>query len=631
MFRMLLIAIALLAPLGQTVNGQGLPKTIVFDSSRELSETRIALKEVPGQVPSDWAGFEALVLEMRASSPQRFDLRIYSGQDAAGKPRYSRVRLHPYPDVWIRAAIPVALLAEAPKTGHDMAAVGNRSRLGYFLGLWGPFVPLNAVDSIAFVMEQPIGSPKLEIRSIALAKTSPGDAVLEGAPVIDKFGQYAHGDWPGKVASLDQLQESWRTEEKKLSPGDFDYCSYGGYKSTKAEATGFFRVQQIDGKWWFVDPDGHLFLSVGSDVIQPFNATRTSGREHLFAELPPPSPNGPQGREGDRGASFFAWNLVRRFGDTWTTQWIDLTVRRMESWGLNTVANWSDQRLWDARRKPYVIPLRGWLTEIGYLGLPDVYSEEFARVADERARQQCAPRKDDPWLLGYFLANEPPFPQKELQTVELILAGAETSTKAELKKWLAAGDTAERRKQFIDKAFERYIEVTSAAVRKYDPNHLNLGMRSGGSPTEAEIKVAKAFDVYSVNIYNSQVSPERMKRISDLTGKPVVIGEFHFGTPGRGLAASLVQVRDQKERGVAYRYYVEQAFAMPEMIGTHWFQWADQPATGRFDGENYNIGLVDVTDRPYAEMIEALKATHARLLKVHRGEVQAFSTKAAVK
>jgi hypothetical protein len=41
---------------------------------------------------------------------------------------------------------------------------------------------------------------------------------------------------------------------------------------------------------------------------------------------------------------------------------------------------------------------------------------------------------------------------------------------------------------------------------------------------------------------------------------------------------------------------------------------------GRFDGENYNIGLVDVTDQPYRELIEAAKATHWRILLVHQGK-----------
>ena len=68
---------------------------------------------------------------------------------------------------------------------------------------------------------------------------------------------------------------------------------------------------------------------------------------------------------------------------------------------------------------------------------------------------------------------------------------------------------------------------------------------------------------------------------------------------------------------------------MPELVGTHYFQWADQPSTGRFDGENDNIGLVDVTDRPYPELVEALKETHRRVLGLHSGELQHFPDRPA--
>jgi hypothetical protein len=613
-------------PLGAEPRSAGrsvLPTTITFDSSLATSATRLALVDLGEGFPRDWSGFEALVLEVRASSPQRIHLKVYARGGEAGKERFSRILFHPYPKVWLRAAIPVSLLAQAPATGNDMAAVGNRSRVGYFLGLWGPFVPLADVEAIGFEMEKPIGSPTLEVRSIRLEKTSPGDAVLDGLPLVDELGQYVHDTWPGKARSVEELRKAWAEEEQALAPGDFGLCRYGGYAGTKAEATGFFRVEKRDGRWWLVDPDGHLFLSQGADVIRPEMTTPAAGREAFFRERPPQEVLPARERDGDRGVSFLTWNLLRRFGADWPARWIDITVRRMDAWGLNTVANWSDERLWEAKRRPYVIPLASWLTgEVSYLGLPDVYSEAFAKEADERARRQCAPRRDDPWLLGYFPANEPPFPQKELQTVELILAGPDTATRAALRKWLAAGDTDGRRKEFVGDAFARYVAITSEAVKRHDPNHLNLGMRSGGRPTAAEIRAARAFDVYSVNIYDDEVGTERVRQIAELTGKPVLIGEFHFGTPGRGMAASLVQVRDQRERARAYRYYVENALAMPELVGTHYFQWADQPSTGRFDGENYNIGLVDVTDRPYPDLVEALKETHRRLFRLHSGELQ---------
>jgi hypothetical protein len=104
----------------------------------------------------------------------------------------------------------------------------------------------------------------------------------------------------------------------------------------------------------------------------------------------------------------------------------------------------------------------------------------------------------------------------------------------------------------------------------------------------------------------------------------MLIGEFHFGVPADGLGAGLVQTASQAERAKGYRYYVEQAAALPGFVGAHWFQWADEPVLGRMDGENYNIGFVDCTDRPYPELVEAAKATHKRLYDVHAGTVLPF-------
>jgi hypothetical protein len=303
----------------------------------------------------------------------------------------------------------------------------------------------------------------------------------------------------------------------------------------------------------------------------------------------------------------------------------------MEDWGLNTIGCWSDPVLWDTHRKPYLVFLRGWGMRGGFLGMPDVYSDDWPEMVDKAAAEQCAPRKDDPYLLGYFIGNEPPWPGREALVVDIILDGEPSAIQSEAKKFLAAGDTPERRKAFVYKAFERFVDVINAAVRKHDPNHLNLGLRFGGhAPPTEMLETSRGFDVYSMNSYRYSLDPDVIQRIYDVTGLPIIIGEFHFGVPQNGLAAGLVQVSSREQRGVAYRYYVEQAAALPALVGTSWFQWVDQSVTGRMDGENYNIGLVDVTDRPYPEMVDAMKATHKRLYEVHSGLVPPFDQRAQV-
>lgn len=595
------------------------PQRVVFEGTQ--SEHKWALKDLDPNLPPDWTGYDFLVLEMKASSPQRFFLTFYSSD------RVQRRQMQPLANVWIRASVPLQYYRAPNRAGFDLASVGKVPRNSFWISTGGVFGPLNAVEAIGVTMEAPLGKPTLEIRSVRLSKEDPGSDILDKKPVVDEFGQWMPADWPGKIKSLEQLKKEWAAEDNSLHAGDFGYCKYGGYLNTKAKATGFFRVEQVDGRWWFVDPDGHLFFSTSSTGLGAGGGeSRLASREDYFTALPPVDLTPVAGRRPQTG--FYAWNLERRHGEGSDTKWIDLAIRRLESWGMNTIGNWSDSRLWDTHKKAYVVNLRGWGMETGYMGMPDVFSDEFPKIADKAAAEQCAPRKDDPYLLGYFIANEPPWPGRESLVVDIILERPPSAIQREAKAFLAEGDTPERRKQFVYRAFDKYLEVINAAIKRHDPNHLNLGLRFGGSapPTEM-LRASKSFDVYSMNVYATSVNPNVMEEIYKTTGRPILVGEFHFGVPGRGLAAGLVQVRDQAERGAAYRYYVEQAAAFPAFIGSSWFQWVDQPTTGRMDGENYNIGLVDVTDRPYRELIEAMKTTHRRLQSVHAGTTAPFDVK----
>ena len=621
LFSAFVLPLAVPAPLAAA--GSPTPVRRVVFAGATL-EQKWSLAELNPELPADWTGYNYLVLELKASSPQRFNLSLFSGD------KVQRRQMQPLPNVWIRAAVPLQYFRQPNRAGHDLASVGKVPRNSFWISTGGTYGPLDAVTALGVSMQSPLSDPSLEIRSVRLAAEDPGSDVLEGKPVVDEFGQWRPVDWPGKVKDLAELRRAWAAEESGWRPGDFGLGRYGGYLATQAKATGFFRVEQVGGRWWFVDPEGHLFFSSAvTGIGSGAGESRIKGREDYFAAQPPKEAAG-LGR-GSAGG-FYSWNLVRRHGAEVPTKWVDLALRRLDGWGLNTIGNWSSSRLWEAGRKAYQVNLGGWGMSTGYLGMPDVYAEEFIKVADRDAAAQCAPRRNDPWVLGYFIANEPAWPGRESFVVDLILERPASAIQREAKAWLAAGDTPERRRQFIYRAFDKFLEVTMAAIRRHDPNHLILGVRFGGHKMAPEmLRACRVFDVYSLNVYANQVDPKMLAEIHQATGRPMVIGEFHFGVPGRGLAPGLVQVRDQAERGVAYRYYVEQAAAFPAVIGTSWFQWVDQPCTGRMDGENYNIGLVDVTDRPYPELIDALRATHRRLHAVHAGTTPPFATKAQLR
>ncbi len=599
-------------------------ETKVATLSSASDKTEWTLKELNSDLPSDWSSYSYLTLEFRSSTAQRFELRIVTTNGTR------HVGILPFQNTWIRAALPLAYFEKSDQQGTDLASLGNKSRVGYWMNLSHEHGPLNAVRGIEISIHEPLGAATIEIRSVRLDKESPGDAVLDTRPLVDEFGQWIGADWPGKAKNLDDLKLDWADEEKSLNSSQFDVCPYGGFKSTKAKATGFFRVEKIDGHWWFVDPDGHLFFSTGADGTTTWMGTRTDGRDSVFTSLPPANLRPPSYRANQGPlASFYTWNLVRRFGTNYSAPWVDLTLRRMDAWGFNTIANWSDPRLWDAKRKPYVIILHGWNTDTGsYMGMPDVFSDDFPKRADAAAAEQCASRANDPWLLGYFIGNEPPWPGREGEIAAAILAGPANATQRELKTFLANSDTPERRREFVNRCVEYYFDVINAAIHKHDSNHLNLGIRFGNRPSEEMLRASHGFDVFSMNSYAYEVNQGTLDLAYRITGKPILIGEFHFGTPGHGMAAGLVQCANQEERGVAYRYYVEHAAANPAVIGAHWFEWIDEPNTGRFDGENYNIGLVDVTDRPYTSLIQAAQLTHARLLDVHSGKVPPVDRKA---
>ncbi len=614
---------------GLFASAHAAPQKATF--ATDVSTVQWPLADLDPALPGNWQDFEFLVVEFRASSSQRFELGLVGPAATVSK------RIHPLANVWVRASIPLRFFRQGLGDADELASTVNQPRNSYWINIEaGGHGPVDEVRAISLTMRYPAHATTVEIRKVSLSKTDAGDAVLDGAtPVIDDYGQYVHADWPGKARSTADLARDWSAEQRMLVPRNVQACRYGGFPDARRKATGFFRVEKIGDRWWLVDPEGCRFWSAGVNGAgsEP-PRTRILGRDKLFASIPTAAQFPAPGADPDPlrdPVSFYVANLQRRFGDDWRTPAAQLTARRMRAWGLNTAYG---TELNDALaatptlRQAYVYPLRGWqMVEGAIMGMPDVYSPAFADRVQREAQQQLGERSNDPWMIGYFIGNEPPWPARESELVDRVLAGPASALQQRFKAEIARGDSPQKRKDLVHAAFTRYLEIVNAAVKRADPNHLNLGIRFGGTPPDDVIALARGFDVYSMNKYRWAPPKDFIDRVYAITQLPILIGEFHFGVPERGLAPGLVQTVSQSERGVAYSYYVEHAAEHPAIVGAHWYQWIDQPATGRRDGENYNIGWIDVTDRPYPELVAAARATNAKLDAVHSGKLAATTRK----
>ena len=62
------------------------------------------------------------------------------------------------------------------------------------------------------------------------------------------------------------------------------------------------------------------------------------------------------------------------------------------------------------------------------------------------------------------------------------------------------------------------------------------------------------------------------------------------------------------------------ALRHPNVVGVHWHQFGDQAATGRFDGENFQVGFVDCCDTPYPETIAGIREVGYRQYEIRSGK-----------
>jgi agarase len=433
---------------------------------------------------------------------------------------------------------------------------------------------------------------------------------------------------------------------------------WGGVADDGFAASGFFRVEARAGVFWLVDPDGGRFISKGVNTVR-------FDQDHIGGTGRVPYAEACQQKYGSQ-------HIWRAAAAERLAGWKFNTVG---CWSDELVAGAGSIQLASAPTAD--LGATFWKHRSDQV-FPDVFDAEFADHIRRQTNERCALRRHDASLLGYFIDNElywapdwrgknelltlflnlPPHRPGRVVAIELLqqhyreFAQFNAVWRTTAVSWDALGalahleppylrlapgaanDAIERNANLADPkrtafagdcdAFsaviaQRYFDLTSTAIRTADPNHLVLGSRFGYLPQESVVAAAGRYlDVISFNCYEFDAT-----EIIDayaVTGKPCMVAEFAF----RGVDSGLPNTRGagpvvatQQERAACFERYVSAALKKPNLVGYHWFEHADQPAEGRFDGENSNYGTVTIGDEVYTELTETMTRVNGAAEKIH--------------
>lgn len=479
-------------------------------------------------------------------------------------------------------------------------------------------------------------------------------------PFIDAYGQYKHRDWLGKVNTDTDLLKAKNEEKKQLNATTIENRNkYGGWtKGPQLKATGFFRTKKIDGKWWMVDPMGNLFWTSGVNCVSSDFTTGVEHREHYFESLPKNNATfygkstwATHGFYKDKTPyktfNFYRQNLHKKYGENWQEKFRLQTIKRFKNWGLNTIGFVSDNKINKKKQIPYTGSI--WITNTpkiegskGFWGkFHDVFDPKFREAVKKSVTHQKQ-GANDPWCIGFFVDNELSWglkgslalgtlespasqPAKKVFVNDLKLKYTSIENlnslwKSSYKDWQ---DLLENRVPliseshpdvlaFYEKIANTYFKIINEELKAVAPNNNYLGCRFAWANNDIVLTAAsKYMDIMSFNKYEYSIKNVSLPKGVD---KPIMIGEFHFGSTDRGgLHEGVRAAKDQADRGLKYQKYIRSGLQNPLVVGAHWFQYLDQPATGRGDGENYNVGLIDVCDRPFYELTSKIQETNTNL------------------
>jgi len=390
---------------------------------------------------------------------------------------------------------------------------------------------------------------------------------------------------------------------------DENLDKYGGSPVVKSSSTGYFRVEKLNNRFWFIDPLGNSFLNTAINGIRPGTSSSTLK------------------------------SLNDKFGNL--NDWITMVNSNIKSFGFNSSGSWSDvatiTKFNKSNNNPFVYctqlsVLGGFMKETkkkkeskDYPILALVFNKDFENFCQNKILEN-KDKFSDPNLLGHFSDNELPFQENIISAFLSINDEADEAYQFALKyvneKQINVAEiTKEQKEEFAGIVATRYYQTVGNTFKKYDPNHLYLGSRlhSSVKNNKAVLNAAEKYvDVLSINFYGSWELRAKENELWEKLEKPFIITEFYTkaeDTKMDNLSGAGWIVSTQNDRGLHYQNFLLSFLPNKNFIGLHWFRYQDNdPSDTTADASNLdsNKGVVNVNYEWYTPLVNAMKQINDR-------------------
>jgi len=411
---------------------------------------------------------------------------------------------------------------------------------------------------------------------------------------------------------------------------------YGGWTGIQGEKTGFFHLQEINGRNWFVTPDGNVFFPVALS--------------HLLT-----------------GESYTA--ATNLFGDD-KEEWIRDSLDKARAMGFNCALGGATspernlngfvdldlaESIFREEKFPYaagVILLKHpWEFVEGEV-LPDIFEPAYEQLIESRAEAVCPKVKDDPLMMGYYYGFGAFNHSEQWVNHHLSLSPGSAGRNAlvdllaeryegDAQKFNAVYGTSLHRiedlkekevlvyaKEFENanypdvgktldptqmKDYEAILshmavtlyKMAHTAIRRWDSNHLIMGsfIKEWALNGESWKAAAPYIDMIAPQHVNRDVS---LNALADAAGLPMIVSDEDAGFHYPGNTGTLYNgVASHDARGEIYRANLMRHYKDPQVAGvTYCACMYDQDgATLKKNNQN---GYIDMQGNPRESLIAAV-------------------------